>query len=297
MRFRFYGTVILLAGSLVFCLLLLLFSERISSVIPIPSQVVAFIGGTLLVGFYEGVGIIREILKERDERRLKHSHDLKECLQEWSATTVRKDSALREPDSRWFEETREHLMEIDDRVLFIGPGFQTFSLTPWELWYHAEGYSQRQHDLSNEIGENLTTRIGEEIEGISKDFRDAVGISLSGVTRYYYKTALVNYVYQAMDGLLKMNLVLTVSGKSQNALSDPNTQSYVDSPRLDELEKIRDFLFSLTEDVELLKLFESKQEAYGQAFAYLDRFRHVLVEIMKDIESFRPMPGKCHRCP
>jgi hypothetical protein len=100
-----------------------------------------------------------------------------------------------------------------------------------------------------------------------------------------------------MDGLLKMNLVLTVSGKSQNALSDPNTQSYVDSPRLDELEKIRDFLFSLTEDVELLKLFESKQEAYGQAFAYLDRFRHVLVEIMKDIESFRPMPGKCHRCP
>lgn len=77
---RYTLPITVIAGSLVLILLLLVFPEQIAALLRISPQVLGIVSGSLAVGFWEGVVLLRDVYREHGDRKLKHYENLKPAL-------------------------------------------------------------------------------------------------------------------------------------------------------------------------------------------------------------------------
>jgi hypothetical protein len=299
MRLRFYAAIALIAFSLALSFLLVLFSEQIASVTRIPAQAVTYLAGALVFGFYEGVGMIREMLKERDQRKLTHSEKLEECLKEWLLIPLEPDTPLQEPQSMWLEEVKEHLKSAKRQYLFYTRTDEPIYLTSWQLWFdYVFTCAKAQYESATEIKNLVATEIEAIFTHVNDSFTNTEEVN-SRLERCYRRQSLVEYVYHRLD--LSEGIILDIKGLSQRYMlygdAEAHEETYAWSPNRRELETSKASIQLLCTDSQLLKLISDKHHVYALAKYWYTYFRGILTEMQKDIESFKPLDGRCERCP
>jgi hypothetical protein len=296
MHLRFYGAIILIAGSLAFSFVLVLFNDQIVTITNIPSPAPTYIAGALLVGFFEGIGMIRDILRERDQRKLAHSKQLAKCLREWIRIPLVRDESLNEPKSVWLRECKEHLASSRTVYAYAAPDKSELELSPWNLYLsYAKKYADIQYRTCLKLKTILMEEIVQAIKKVSSGFLDADVFNTSGQERYYAKEALVNYAYSQLTA--KRDVELEIRQVQNQFVLYQNQETYVWGSQYGEIDAIRKFIRSLSTNEQLAKTLKYKAEAYRWANWAFGYFKGALLGMIKDIDSFKPLDGKCGRCP
>jgi tyrosyl-tRNA synthetase len=118
--------------------------------------------------------MIREILKEHNERRRKHSNVLKRCLELWLSIPFEKDKLFDNPQSIWLDECMQHFYSYTKTYEFVDADFHPLSITIGRLFSeYMEPYVRRQHEISIEIKQKLIEVVTNIIKGVNKAFTDS----------------------------------------------------------------------------------------------------------------------------
>jgi hypothetical protein len=296
MKLRISSAIILIAGSLALSFILVIFNDQIAAITHIPPQAPSYIAGALLVGFFEGISTIRDILRERDQRKLAHSKQLSKCLREWIRIPLVRDQVLNEPKSVWLEECKQHLISSKVIYSYQAPDENLLVLSPWNLYVdYARKYADIQYETHLEVKKTIEREIVQAIKKVNTTFVNADVVSTTGQERYYVKGALVDYVYSQLT--TKKDVALEIKQLGNRFMLYQDSETYVWSSRYGEIDAIRKFIRTFSTNDELMKKLSYKDQLYRWADWAFSYFKADLLDMVKDIESFRPLDGHCEKCP